>query len=703
MIKIFDSTDTEFDTLGLGVLNDAIKCIVSEERNGSFELEMEYPIDGIHYDDIKLRNIIVTKSNPFSNEQAFRIYYMSKPINGIVTINAEHISYDMSGIVVSPFKASNIESAFKGLKDNSTPACPFEFFTDKTVTTAFEVKVPSSLRSLLGGTEGSILDIYGTGEYEFSNYKVTFNTHRGLDRGVTIRYGKNLTDITQEENCSKVYTAVYPYWAGTQYNDGDSKDILITIPEKTVPVSGTFNFLRVYPLDLGSVFNEQPSVQQLRDEAKKYIDQNGIGKPEVSLKVSFVQLEQAEEYEQLKLLESVYLCDTVTVIFEALGVDSTAKCIKTEYNAITDKYESLEFGDSRTNLANTIVNQSNEIANVPTLSSMEQEILKATKLITGGLGGYVMLNSSTGQLQPDEILILGEESEGYIAKAENVWRFNMAGLGFSSTGYNGPYKSIALTVDGDDKGTVIADKVKAEGIQAGTIDGVTITGSEFISQEIDPADGKTVLSETRIAGGHLYTSNIDVDCDINMHTTHALYTPNIYCSKDSPSYAKYIDVRDDIRIGYDQHGNVMNVHMAFAHSPHIKKNDDYPIEEYKGGLNWGTTDWCVKWQQRSDRRLKENFKELTKDKVKKFFSLLKPISFNFKTDKSKTLFGVVAQDMQDIMQEIGYDNSNFVLHSSKSDILGVDYEQFHAWEIRAIQDLYEKIDMLEEQLREEIK
>lgn len=513
MIKIFESTATEFDTLGLGVLNDAIKCVVTEERNGAFELEMDYPIDGIHYDDIRLRSIIVCKSNPYSSEQAFRVYYMSKPISGIVNIKAEHISYDMSGMVVSPFKAAGVVEALQGLKNNSTPACPFTFSTDKTTVADFQVKVPSTLRSLLGGVEGSILDIYGTGEYEFNNYNVSFKTHRGQDRGVTVRYGKNLTDLTQEENCTKVYTAVFPYWAGTQYNGDTSTDILVTLPEKVVNVTGTFNFSRIYPLDLGSKFsNEQPTVEQLRAEAKNYIDQNGIGKPEVSLKVSFVQLEQAEEYEQLRLLESVYLCDEVTVIFEELGVNSTAKCIKTEYNVITDKYESLEFGDSRTNLANTIVNQSEKIANAPTASYMEQEIAKATNLITTeGLGGYVMLHRSSGQLTaPDELLILDENSEGDISKATNIWRFNKAGLGFSSHGYNGPYDTIAITMDG----TINANKMNSGEIVGGSITGSLIQNAlTNPSFKVDAAGAmlasKGQIANFKIESGYLKSENSD--------------------------------------------------------------------------------------------------------------------------------------------------------------------------------------------------
>lgn len=695
MIKLFDSNATEFDTLGIGVLNDAIKCLVSEERNGPFELELQYPIDGIHYDDIKLRNIIVTKPNPFASYQAFRIYYISKPINCIVTINAEHISYDMSGMTVSPFTANDVASALSGLKSNSTPSCPFDFSTDKTVIAPFQVKVPSTLRSLLGGTEGSILDVYGTGEYEFSNYNVYFRTHRGEDRGVVIRYGKNLTDLTQEENCSKVYTHVYPYWAGTQYSDGNSSDVLVTLPEKTVAVSGTFSFTRVLPIDLGSSFSEMPTVDQLRAEAQNYITQNGIGKPEVSLKVSFVQLEQTEEYEQLKLLESVYLCDTVTVIFEELGVNSTAKCIKTEYNAITDKYESLEFGDSRTNLAKTIASQSQEISNIPSASFMEKEIVKATKLITGGLGGYVMFNSSSGQLQPDEILILGEESGGDIKKAQNVWRFNMGGLGFSSTGYNGTYKSIALTVDPDgNKGTVIADQVVAEGIQGGTIEAALTIIAPLIQ------NAKTNPTFYVDQNGNITGAKITGNTEFNMRTPGKAAQLNWGGTwSDSLTVVSYKNNEpggnEDAGLGVCQRDHRFD-RAVYVHYNDVRLYDDSYNADY---AQWGS-------KSSSDKRLKKNIKNANKKTIRELFQRLRFVSFKFKDDESEIIeHGMIAQEVEPLIDELGFDKRAFVKKGGDG-YYKLTYPNFERIGLVAIQDLYEEVDKLQneiKQLREEIK
>ena len=511
MIRLFESTATSFDTLGLGNLTDATKALVVEERNGEFEIELDYPIDGVHYKDIALRCIIYCRPNPYTDEQPFRIYYISKPISGIVTIKAAHLSYDLSGIVVNPFSANSPGEALTGIKKNASTPCPFNFTTTKTGDAGFNVEVPKSARSILAGSEGSVLDIYGKGEYEFNGYDVKLHLNRGANNGVTLRYGKNIIDLNQEENCSNMYTGVYPYWKGSvseivhkKEEDADGNtyeaeetnyiDTLVVLPEKIVNAEGTFNFTNIYPLDLSSEFQSEnqtaPTQEQIRNRAKQYMADNNIGIPKINLTVSFVVLEQAEEYEQLRLLEKVNLCDTVTIIFEKLGVNATAKCIKTVYNAITNKYESLEFGDSSTKFVDNIIDQSEAVQDIPTKGFMELAIDRATKLITGGLGGYALLHSSTGSDTPDEILILEPESKGEYKNANRIWRWNYAGLGYSNNGYNGPYE-LAMTMDGQ----INAKFVNTGQLSVGGTGGPTII--------VYGADGTTELVKFDNTGIHL--------------------------------------------------------------------------------------------------------------------------------------------------------------------------------------------------------
>lgn len=473
MIRLFESTATVFSTNGLGVLPDAILCTVTEERNGEYELEMDYPITGKRYSDIELRRIIVAKPNPYSDSQPFRIYSISKPINGIVTINAEHISYDLSGYPVSQFSAYSANESFIKMEEACEIACLFSFSTDKTTSGRLYVPKPMSIRSILGGTDGSILDVYG-GEYEFDNYSVKLWNNRGYNRGVSIRYGKNLTDLRQEENCNNLYTGVMPFW----YSEEEG---LLQPTEKIVNASGTYDFTRIYVLDLSSEFSEKPTRTELIKKAQEYIEKNNIGVPKVSLEVSFVELAQSEEYKNYALLERVHLCDTVNVEFPKLNVSATAKCIKTVYNVLTNKYDSVELGDAKSDLASTISLQSQNIIKKvnQTKTFLENAIDNATQLITGGLGGHVVIQSSTGDGYPDEILIMDTDN---INTATKVWRWNKGGLGYSSTGYNGPYTT-AITADG----CIVADF-----ISAGKFDGMLIKAGTIKAEALDIEYRKSV-------------------------------------------------------------------------------------------------------------------------------------------------------------------------------------------------------------------
>lgn len=454
---LFAPTATTFETNGLGKLSDAASCTVKETRNGAFELTLKYPVEGIHYAEIQQRSIILAKPNPVDLEQPFRVYRISKPINGLVTVYAYHISYDLTGIPVSPYSAASVQAALAGFSTYAAVTNPFTFWSDMTASGDFTVKAPASVRSLLE----TVLEVYG-GEYKYDKYTVRLYQQRGVNRGVTIRYGKNLTDLKQDENCSNVYTGVYAY-----YSDGNG--IVETSP-KVTPAPGTYDYTRVLPLDLKAEFKEAPTAEALRAAAEQYMSDHNIGVPEVSLNVSFVQLEQTQEYKDLALLERVELCDTVTVIFERLGVNATAQVTSTVYNVLIDAYDSVTIGNVRKNVAMTIAEQAQEIAKGPDLTALQAAVIEATELITGNQGGYVVIHSSTGGKTPDEILIMDQPD---IESAVQVWRWNKSGLGYSSSGYNGPY-GLAMTIDG---------KINADFITTGGMDAARITAGILQSKD----------------------------------------------------------------------------------------------------------------------------------------------------------------------------------------------------------------------------
>ena len=461
---LYPSTENQFTTNGIGILADAISCKVPEELNGIYELTMQYPVKGIHYNSIQQDCILLCNANRQRSPQPFRIYRITKPINGIVTVYAQHISYDLTGVPVKPFTAGSAAAAMATLKTNAAISSPFTFWTDIATAGDFELPVPVSARAALGG-ENSVLSKYG-GELEFDRYAVKLHGQRGTDRGVTIRYGKNLTSLEQDENVANVYTGVYPYYMDSDGNFVQLDGLIVYAP-------GTHVRQRILTLDLSSEFEEAPTQAQLKAKAKEYIEVNKIGIPTVSLKVSFAQLEQTEEYKGKALLEAVYLGDTVSVEFAALGVSAKARCVKTVYDVLLDRYESVELGDARPNIADTIAGQQQAIKKVisqPVTTAMQNAINAATALITGNKGGYVILHSSTGDKQPDEILIMDKPD---IASAVKVWRWNKSGLGYSSTGYNGPYGT-AITQDGQ----IVADFITAGGMNAARITAGVLTSAD---------------------------------------------------------------------------------------------------------------------------------------------------------------------------------------------------------------------------------
>lgn len=453
---LYSSTETDFSNNGLGILGDCISCEVTEEANGIFELALQYPMSGIHYEDIADRSIIKAKADQFRDPQLFRVYAISKPISGIVTVSAEHISYDLSGIPVSPFTAGIVSLALADLKNNAVTDCPFDFWTDKDTSGTFSVSVPSSIRSRLGGVAGSILDVYG-GEYEFDNYTVKLHNNRGMNRGVSIRYGKNLTDIKQEQNCASVATGIYPYWAG----DVDGNTVLVELPEKIVNAPGTYDFVKIKTVDFTERFEAQPTVEQLRSIAESYVKSNNIGIPTVSLTVSFAQLEQTDEYKHLKLLEQVLLFDTVNVEFPALGVSATAKAIKIVYDSLAGRVKSITLGSTKANIADTIATQQQEISKKPSISLVQSVAMSLTAAILGAKGGAVRILDTDGDGMPDTLYVADNPDP---ALAVKVWRWNYEGWAGSKTGYVGPFVLGATLEDG-----LLADSVTAANLIAGTI------------------------------------------------------------------------------------------------------------------------------------------------------------------------------------------------------------------------------------------
>lgn len=469
---LYEGTETEFTSQGLGSLSDATSCTISEGINNTYELEMNYPMTGVHFSDIQVGRIILAQPSPRKETEPFSIYKISKPINGIVTVYAEHISYRLSYIPVKPFSASNCYEALNGCVENSLETNPFTVWTDKALNIDFSFNKPQSFRLCLGGAEGSILDTY-RGEYEFNRFTVKLHMNRGsLKDTAKIIYGKNLTDLKQEESIENTVTGIVPYWCSTvtQTNDegtstSESVEVVVTLPEYVLEseYADKFPYRRTTVVNMSEFFQNQPTVDELRTRANQYMKDNLTGLPTVSLTVSFVDLAKSEENKDFAS-ELVYLGDQVPVYFEKLGISTKAEITSMTYDVLADRYDSLTLGTISSSLSKTLNEISKKQDTVVTQTNLQSALILAQKVMAGGVGGYIVTKYFDGH--PSETYYGDTDN---VDTMVNVIRINKNGIAFSNSGISGPYVS-AWTIDG---------KFNADFIQAGKISGSFIEANSI--------------------------------------------------------------------------------------------------------------------------------------------------------------------------------------------------------------------------------
>lgn len=466
MIPVLYKADaTVFTTFGLGALSDCISCEVTEERNGAFELVLKYPVTGMNFSLLARERLIKAKPNDTSNDQAFRIYRITTPLNGVVTVYAQHLSYDLSNIAALQWSDDQISPTLameRLFRETATPH-NFTCYTEYSEAKAFSVSKPQSVRACLGGTVGSFLDLWG-GEYEWDNWRVIQHTKRGQNTGVVIEYGKNLTGMEHDGDNTDVYTDMLPYAVQT---DESGNETVVTLPEVLLPITDSELIRRKTLIkDFSEFFDfgTEITADRLRAKASSYLSANPLGVTAPTLTVTFEPLWKQPEY--AAVLERVSLCDTVTIRHSALGITAKAKVIKTVYDTLSEKYVSVTLGSAKANFINTVSHAEQaaqaaaaKVDRFPAI--MSAAIQSATNLITGQSGGYVVINTNEVTGQPYELLVMDAPD---IGEAVNIWRWNVGGLGFSHNGYNGPYET-AITADGQ----IVADFITAGTLAANII------------------------------------------------------------------------------------------------------------------------------------------------------------------------------------------------------------------------------------------
>lgn len=376
---LYRSDERNFETMGLGALADVIACTVAEERNGPFELEMSYPVGGDKYDLLAVDRIILAPPNDTDQWQPFRITSILQSMTGTARILAEHVSYQLNYIGITPFSAPGVSYAIKALAKNSVGENPFTFSTDIVSATAYRRDTPTTVRQCLSGEEGSLVQAYG-GELEFNRFGVRLLKRRGAVRDAVVEYGKNLTSLDHEISIQSLFDSIYPYYYGPDTTqEGDPPDVLVQLPERVLDIGNSHSYRRTKVLDLTADFDGTPTAAELRQRAQEYLTSNGKTSPDVTMEVSFVPLWQTAEYKHLAPLEQVGLCDTLIIRHPQLGVDVRAKVVKTTYDVVADRYAAIDLGTATRRLDNTVSDIITAIGGIRRVALRASAVVKKLK------------------------------------------------------------------------------------------------------------------------------------------------------------------------------------------------------------------------------------------------------------------------------------------------------------------------------------
>ena len=415
---LFNYNATTFTTHGIGDLMETLRCESVVNAEGEYELELDYPAGGEFISSLVINNIIYAKVNDHGNWQAFRIYGIDKAINNLVTVHAQHISYDLAGVVVKAYETTTCSSAIAGLKTNAvgTGANAYTIATDIPNSQQalnqdhkFKLDEPVTLRAALLDGDDSIFGCW-EGDLVFDNYTIKFlkpgstDADAGKDRGVLVEYGIDLMDMDQEESISQMITGVYPYWKGKQNDDDASSDEVIVYGSIQY-ASGTFQKHRVVPLNVTEYYpnnTSAPTVAQINQTAQEWIVANKIGEPQINLKLSYAELGK-----------DVRLHDAITVRFVNIGVDVGAKVVSYKYDTLKERCVEVEVGNVKPSILFSLEDASRLKRGLIPPQRIQNNSITAEKIGNAAVGNSHLGSSSVGTSKIEDAAVVTRKLEDY--------------------------------------------------------------------------------------------------------------------------------------------------------------------------------------------------------------------------------------------------------------------------------------------------
>ena len=492
-------------------LDDCLECLVTEEENGVFELELTYSIASNNFSDIQNNRVVKAKASDELGEQLFRIYYVSNEINGKIYVKAQHITYDLMDNFVEGVTCtkSTCEQSFQTMLSKCVYEHNFKGYSDIEHTATYNLNRVNPLEAILG-TKGSLLDTYGNGaKLKRDNYNIYLNKSRGSNNGVTIAYSKNITGYKREIDETGVITCIYPFAkVQKELGEGDNTTTIeetIVLPERFVNSKYINNYPHAKILAVDYSEREVKDIESLRTQANKYFQETSKDIPNVNYKVEFVYLHQTTEYEDnnLKELELVGMGDTVTVIDERIGMNVEANVIKTVFNVLTDRYESIELGRFKGSI--------NDI-----IGDLETNVDNALNQVNNMYTNFEVLD--------DKIVSEVSRLEGDVKASTSLWQQEADNITSTVTDLDGKYTQLKQTVDGFDfTGMVTFSDLAGTGtiingsnITTGTVSGNRISGGVI--------EGSTLKTATPTSNGGVWIK----ENAIQLGASNFLYEGNTF-------------------------------------------------------------------------------------------------------------------------------------------------------------------------------
>ena len=419
MIRVFSPTDTDFSSNGDVVLRP-YKAKVHKEDNGDYYLELEA---GIEYVDYLTANRIIVADTP-QGAQAFRIANPSKTKSKI-SLKAWHVYYDSKNYVIADANVvnKNGNETINHLNSATDSKSPFTVSSDIANIDSFRC-----VRKSLYEAFSTVLERWG-GHLVRDNFTVKIMANAGQDNGVTVRYKKNLKDITSETNWDNVCTKILPVGSNGLLLDGL---YLRASTQYDIPYTKVVSFTQeINEEDYGNnkdLYN-RALIDDLRKQATKYLAENCVPKVSYTLKANLEKITDVG--------------DTIEVIDERLGINVVTHVTAFDYDCIQKKYTEFEFGNYNEKLSNLMhsissntdkkIEKNNNVIRV----ELNDKIKESTETIWKTLGSsYVVYDG-------DKILVLDQLPKD---SAKNVIMINSRGISFSNTGINGTFSNV-WTID----------------------------------------------------------------------------------------------------------------------------------------------------------------------------------------------------------------------------------------------------------------